>query len=189
MTNNYKCKICTKCRIEKELSEFAKDKYSKTGYTSACKKCRTVQAQRWLKRNNIENPWYNSYRGAKERCTNINHIQYKNYGGRRIKFLMTIEEVKILWFRDKAYLMKKPSIDRKENNGNYEFDNCQFIELKINVRKDSIIPIIQLNLKNEIIKYWESQQDARKYYGDSVKECLRNRCKTAYGFKWEYTNV
>ncbi|HEY8659798.1 MAG TPA: hypothetical protein VIL78_12230 [Hanamia sp.] len=33
-------KNCTKCGIEKELTEFVKDKYSKDGYTTSCKLCR-----------------------------------------------------------------------------------------------------------------------------------------------------
>lgn len=34
-------KKCKECNEVKELSEFNKDKYSKDGYTSKCKKCRT----------------------------------------------------------------------------------------------------------------------------------------------------
>jgi hypothetical protein len=42
----------------------------------------------------------------------------------------------MLWFRDKAYLMRHPSIDRIDSNGNYELNNCQFIEMKRNRVKD-----------------------------------------------------
>lgn len=34
-------KMCNKCKEEKELSEFNKDKYSKDGYTTICKYCRS----------------------------------------------------------------------------------------------------------------------------------------------------
>jgi len=33
-------KICVKCKEEKQLTEFAKDKYNKDGLTFRCKKCR-----------------------------------------------------------------------------------------------------------------------------------------------------
>jgi hypothetical protein len=33
-------KICTKCEIKKELTEFPKDKNKKDGYTSSCKQCK-----------------------------------------------------------------------------------------------------------------------------------------------------
>ena len=67
--------------------------------------------------------------------TNKNRKDYKEYGGRGIKCLITEEELKELWFRDKAYLMTKPSIDREDNNGHYEFLNCSFIELSKNIAK------------------------------------------------------
>ena len=79
--------------------------------------------------------WYKHYQKAKTRCNNKNHINYKNYGGRGIKCLLTKEDIKYLWFRDKAYLLKRPSIDRKNNNGNYTLKNCRFIELSKNISR------------------------------------------------------
>jgi 5-methylcytosine-specific restriction endonuclease McrA len=38
-------KTCTKCGQTKPLSAFAKDKYKKSGYTSACLKCRAAFAK------------------------------------------------------------------------------------------------------------------------------------------------
>lgn len=83
----------------------------------------------------IRKPWLNSYKNAQQRCINSNRKDYKNYGGRGIKFLLTHQECEELWFRDKGWLLKKPSIDRKDNNRDYDFDNCCFIELNLNVKK------------------------------------------------------
>ena len=77
----------------------------------------------------IKNPWLNSYTGAEQRCNNKNHHAYKNYGGHGIKFLLTKDETKTLWVRDRANLMKWPSIDRVDNDRHYEFKNCRFIEM------------------------------------------------------------
>ncbi len=71
----------------------------------------------------------------RQRCININHFAYKWYGERGIGFLITIEDIIRLWCRDKAYLMKSPTIDRKDNNGHYTFLNCRFIERSENSRK------------------------------------------------------
>lgn len=82
-----------------------------------------------------ENPWMKHYKSARQRCTLKNHISWDNYGGRGIKFLLTPEQIKFLWFRDKAYNMDRPSIDRKDNEGHYELSNCQFIEFIDNCKK------------------------------------------------------
>jgi hypothetical protein len=84
------------------------------------------------KRFKVEHPWHKHYGNAKSRC----NPKGKYYG--RVKFLMTLEEFRTLWFRDKAFLLNKPSIDRIDNNGDYVFDNCRFIELSENMKRPKI---------------------------------------------------
>lgn len=81
--------------------------------------------------------WQESCYKAKARCNNKKCKDYKNYGGRGIKFLMTVKDFKYLWFRDNAENMKQPTIDRKENDGNYELSNCRFIERVNNIKKSN----------------------------------------------------
>lgn len=45
---------------------------------------------------------------------------------------ITTTEIGILWHRDKAYEMKKPSLDRINNDKGYTFENCRFIEFSLN---------------------------------------------------------
>lgn len=145
---------CKQCDRQYRLNNLVKfNEYSKKFYEGNKedklkkyrKKNRDYRRQ-WLKKYRKEHPeikinwqkrhpWYSSYRSAVDRCRNPNHIYYKRYGGRGIKLLMIPEDFKSLWFRDKAYLLKKPSIDRKNNDGNYTLKNCRFIEFSENVRK------------------------------------------------------
>ena len=158
-------KICSQCKMEKSLSEFSIDKAKKSGLTCNCKICRNKNYKKW-KENNIEykrqydknrsqllevklknklnqrahkkrNPWINSYFMARDRCTNSNNSHYKRYGGRGIEFLLTQQECIELWNRDKGWLLNHHSIDRIDNDGNYEYDNCRFIEMKENRKKGS----------------------------------------------------
>lgn len=85
----------------------------------------------WYKKN----PWYSSYRNARNRCLNKKSKDYKNYGGRGIKFLLSTEEIKYIWFRDNANLLKIATIDRINNNGHYKYSNCRFIEKSENSKK------------------------------------------------------
>ena len=81
------------------------------------------------------NPWMRSFFKAKERCEDKSCNKYPLYGGKGIKFRLTKEQMKMLWVRDLADLMEKPSIDRKESDKDYCFENCQFIEQRINSAK------------------------------------------------------
>ena len=92
-----------------------------------------------LSRNNPElKIFWNILNNIKQRCNNPKNPDYKYYGGRGIGFLITIEEIIKLWFRDKAYNMKSPSIDRIDNASHYTYDNCRFVELSENIKKSNI---------------------------------------------------
>ena len=72
------------------------------------------------------------YKCMKTRCTCKSYDKYKYYGGKGIKVLITKEQLGELWERDGADFMKRPSIDRLDENDHYSFYNCRFIELDQN---------------------------------------------------------
>lgn len=84
------------------------------------KKCRVFQQKEYAKKY----PWKGILNSIKQRCENINCKEYKYYGERGIENHITEEEIKFLMIRDCYWSMKKPSIDRKENDGNYTLKNC-----------------------------------------------------------------
>lgn len=77
-------------------------------------------------------PWMKKFYGAKQRCNNPRAVGFNYYGGRGIKMLLTPEEIGAIWKRDGADFMVKPSLDRIDPDGNYEFSNCRFIEHREN---------------------------------------------------------
>ena len=159
-----KTKLCRNCKKVKNLSEFHIDKLRKDGLCYSCKECKNLFSKIYYQNNRVDRaiysrlrrknnpdyyaelarlrrqqtPWKYTLLGIKARCNNPNSKDYKYYGGRGIKCLITEEELKKLWFRDKAYKMKKPSIDREDNDGNYIIDNCSYIEFLDNVIKENI---------------------------------------------------
>jgi hypothetical protein len=66
----------------------------------------------------------------KQRCRDL-----PNYAGRGIKCLVTFDDLVAVWQRDNAAKMSKPSIDRIDNDGNYEPSNIRFIEFAENIRR------------------------------------------------------
>ena len=138
-------------------------------------------------------PWKYILIGIKQRCENKNDNTYKYYGGRGIKCLITSKELKKLWFRDKANLMKKPSIDRIDNDGHYTYDNCRFIELSENIARMNIETkkkkILQYDLEGNFIREWESIGSASNFYNchiSNISNVLLAKNKTACGFLWRY---
>ncbi len=143
------------------------------------------------KRQLIKKPWLYAYKNAKQRCTNPKNPRYKDYGERDIEFRMTLDDFEFLWFRDKAYLMDKPSIDREDNDGHYELSNCQFIEMDINRIKDRLKPILQYDLDGNFIKEWNSITDACQalnFDNSNMVKVLKKKFKTSGKFIWRYKN-
>jgi len=135
-------------------------------------------------------PWIGSFNNAKQRCTNSKDKNYHRYGGRGIKFMLSKNEIKELWTRDNANKMKAPSIDRINNNGNYEYSNCKFIEMIENVLKDtSKKSIIQYDSKDNFIRLYNSIKEAgdtTQLIPTNICACCNGRQKTAGGFIWKY---
>ena len=72
--------------------------------------------------------WVMNLSNAQQRCNNPKYPCYKSYGGRGIKCLLTLDEIKYLWDRDNAELMEQPVCSRDNHDKNYTLENCHFIE-------------------------------------------------------------
>lgn len=70
-----------------------------------------------------EHPEHIAYFNARRRCNDINYHQYKYYGGRGIKFLFTSFQEFFMTLGKRPN--KRYSLDRINNNGNYEPGNIR----------------------------------------------------------------
>ena len=93
-------------------------------------KVKEIDKRAYLKWRKIS-PWLKHYKYARTRGTNKKSKYYQ----RGIRFNMTRADFKELWFRDQAWKLESPSIDRIKNSIGYEKSNCQFIERRINSGK------------------------------------------------------
>lgn len=199
-------KICTKCGKKKLLSEFQKDKQKKDGLRSFCKKCSSKQSGKYYENNkdiiNLNKkimrkkfPWKYTLKAIKQRCNNSNTSYYKDYGGRGIECRITEDELEKLWYRDKGCDMDRPSIDREDNNGHYEYGNCRYIEKSKNTAERNIRvsskPVFQFDLNDNFIIEYKSQTEAELETGINsrrISEVVLGKRKSAGGFIWRYQN-
>lgn len=198
-----KVKKCSKCKKFKSLSEFHKDKSRKNGSYPQCKKCcktyREKNKKQIIEQQNMYHknfPWIRVFNNIKQRCNNPNNPDYKDYGGRGIKCLITEEELRKLWFQDCAWRLKKPSIDREDNDGDYTYNNCRFIEHGLNCAERNIRisskTVCQYDINGNFIKEWESARMAErslKVYHSQIARVCKNINDTASGFIWRYKKI
>lgn len=83
-----------------------------------------------LKHGMYGSPEYNTWDSMIQRCTNNNADNYQRYGGRGIKvcdrWLNSFEN----FYSDMGNRPEETSIDRINNNGNYELSNCRWATKK-----------------------------------------------------------
>lgn len=70
-------------------------------------------------------PTYKSWSSMKERCSNINAPNYRNYGGRGISYCQEWGSFES-FFRDMGKRPSGHTLGRINNNGNYCLENCRW---------------------------------------------------------------
>lgn len=99
---------------------------------------RELNKTRGIKHNKRRSRLYSVWASMKQRCENKNGSSYKYYGARGIKLC---DEWKndfmcfYIWANNNGYDEKairgKCTIDRINNNGNYEPNNCRWVDMKV----------------------------------------------------------
>jgi len=96
---------------------------------------------------------YNIWTNMKQRCTNPNNSDFKNYGGRGIEVCNEWRdsfENFCLWALDNGY-GSDLTIDRIDNNGNYEPSNCRWVTMLIQRHNQR-----RLNDCESLMREWEA---------------------------------
>lgn len=92
-------------------------------------------------------PTYNSWNGMKDRCLNPNSNGYKDYGGRGIticdRWLESFEN----FYSDMGEKPKGLSIERIDNDGNYEPLNCMWATQEQQIQNRKITKLNEVKVR------------------------------------------
>ena len=104
---------------------------------------------------------YSAWRAMLQRCRNPKEFNYHNYGGRGIKVCQRWYVFEN-FYEDMGDPPPRYSIERIDNNGNYEPKNCKWIPLRLQHRNKRSNRIITLDGLSLTIAEWAERTGVRQ---------------------------
>lgn len=142
--------------IERVLSLVKSGKIKSCGCLSETNKKNNTFG---LKHGKSNSRIYKIYKGILTRCYNKNAESYVNYGGRGIKVCdewLNNFEYFYEWSKDNGY-SKGLTIDRIDNNGDYEPSNCRWVTTEVQNNNKRTNRYITYKGKTQTLGQWSKE--------------------------------
>jgi len=147
-----------------------------------------------IKHELVNHPLYSRWLNMRTRCNNPNFHSYKHYGGRGISICKEWDDfVKFYTWALNNGFDKKLTIDRIDNDGNYEPSNCRWTTRKVqannkNQRKPGPMKVFcidnnLLHFQDSICKHLRNGKSEEwiinkyKYASDEALITIKNKYK------------
>jgi hypothetical protein len=169
------------CRCECGSYTIARGSHLKAGNISSCG-CKKGNITHGESKTRLYNIWNN----MKQRCQNPENTEYHRYGGRGISVCAAWGNYAT--FRDWALshgYAPNLSIDRKDNNGNYEPDNCRWATARQQANNTRQNRLIELDGQSYSVSEWARRLGIKQStismrinkYGWSAEKALTTEVK------------
>nr|DAP52808.1 MAG TPA: transcriptional regulator [Caudoviricetes sp.] len=153
----------------------------RSGRTKSCGCLNYKPRKGHIKHGKTGTRLYNIWKNMHTRCYNEHFFKYEYYGGRGIKVcdewlhdFMAFYN----WAMNNGY-KDNLTIDRIDVNGNYEPNNCRWVDMKTQLNNKSDNVLLTYNKKTQTIAQWADELgvpygtiQSRHYRGFTDKECL-----------------
>lgn len=135
-------------------------------------------------------PTYYSWASMISRCTNKNTQHWPHYGGRGVEVCRRWHDFQI-FLLDMGRRPPGTSLDRIDNDGNYEPGNCRWADAVTQARNSKQVVWVKIDGVNKRLVEWCEQlglsintvRDRVKHYGMSYQQAittpLRDRAESA----------
>lgn len=156
----------------------------KFGKTSSCG-CIKSEKTRLLKltHDKRNHPLYSVWLGMRARCHNPKNIKFHDYGGRGIAVCRQWDNFQNFYDDMFPTWQPKLTLDRINNNGNYEPDNCKWSTQKEQARNRRSTHLIEFKGKTQCLTDWAVEYNIPRFvlsdrlnkYKWSIERALTNK--------------
>jgi hypothetical protein len=149
-----------KCHCDCGNDTIVKKAHLLNGATNSCG---CIRRERVLTHGKSETKLYGVWAGIKRRCYNKNQAAYKNYGGRGISLCADWFDFSHFykWAIDNGY-KEGLSIDRIDNNGNYEPKNCRWVDDSTQANNTRVVKRISYHGETLTYMEWSRKLGAKR---------------------------
>lgn len=160
----HKCR-CWKCRCECGNVKIVREWNLKSGNSRSCG-CLVSDSNKMNKTTHGKRNTrlYKIWVSMRNRCNNKNSSFYEDYGGRGVRVYPEWEN-DFMSFYDwsiKNGYSKELTIDRIDVNGNYEPDNCRWVDMRVQCNNRRNNHVLTYKEKTQTISEWERELGFKK---------------------------
>lgn len=125
---------------------------------------------------------YQTWKSMKARCCNLNDLNHKDYGARGITVCQRWRDSFMAFYEDMGPRPNGMTLERINNDGNYEPGNCKWVTWKKQLRNTRRNRILEFNGKRQCLTELAEQFGickyvlrSRLYLGWSIERALTQK--------------
>lgn len=147
-------KKCSACKVSKPVEMYGKNKTQSDGLHYYCKPCVNGHVRNYKARMRAERPLNPIWEGMIGRCANPNNKDYERYGGRGITVCQRWLDSYDAFESDMGERPPGSSIDRIDNDGNYEPGNVRWASSAEQSRNTRTNHPVTFNGETHLVVEW-----------------------------------